>query len=174
MVLASTPGELNGVDGVVLPGVGNFSTASRNIKPFKPVLVDLSGEGRPLLGICLGMQILFGESEESWGRGLNLIGGRVVRLPRGVKTPHMGWNTLEVCRWSELLDGVEEGSYFYFVHSYYAEPDDEDVVAAKTEYGVRFPSVISSGCIFGTQFHPEKSGKSGALILKNFAEILKR
>lgn len=172
--LVSSPQELRRVDGVVLPGVGNFRVASKNIHPFKPMIVKLLEEGVPLLGVCLGMQLLFEESEESPGKGLRLLRGKVVRLPRDVKTPHMGWNTLKILRQVELLDGIEENSYFYFVHSYYPDPADQKAVAAETTYGVNFTSVLATGELYATQFHPEKSGEAGALILQNFAGMIKR
>ena len=121
-----------------------------------------------------GLQLLFEESEESPGKGLRLLRGKVVRLPRDVKTPHMGWNTLKILRQAELLDGIDENSYFYFVHSYYPDPVDQKVVAAETTYGVDFTSVLAIGELYATQFHPEKSGEAGALILQNFAGMVKR
>jgi glutamine amidotransferase len=130
--------------------------------------------GVPLFGICLGMQLLFESSEESAGKGLGLLKGKVVRLPLTVKTPHMGWNTLDVVRPNELLNGISEDDYFYFVHSYYGEPSDRDVVAAETDYGLNFASVVACGNVWATQFHPEKSGKSGEIILRNFTGILKK
>jgi glutamine amidotransferase len=172
--LASSPQELGKIDAAVLPGVGNFKIASKNIQPLKSAIVELLEKGVPLLGVCLGMQLLFEESEESEGEGLHLLRGRVMGFPQSVKTPHMGWNTLKILRQNELLNGIDEDSYFYFVHSYYPAPEDQRVAIAKTEYGVDFTSVLASGNIYATQFHPERSGKDGALILRNFAEIVKR
>jgi glutamine amidotransferase len=126
-----------------------------------------------MLGICLGMQLLFEESEESPGRGLSLIKGRVLRLPRSVKTPHMGWNTLRILEDNDLICGVGEQDYFYFVHSYYASPEEE-VTVAETSYGVQFASVVAKGNVYGTQFHPEKSGRPGRRVLENFAGIVKQ
>ena len=174
MRLVSSPKELGKADAVVLPGVGNFKVASENIQPFKLTIVELLEEGAPLFGICLGMQLLFEESEESAGKGLSLLRGKVVRLPREVKTPHIGWNTLKILRQNELLNGIDEDSYFYFVHSYYPAPADQQVAVATTDYGLDFTSVLASGNVYATQFHPEKSGKEGAQILQNFAEIVKR
>jgi glutamine amidotransferase len=119
------------------------------------------------------MQLLFEESEESPGEGLSLIKGRVLRLPRTVKTPHMGWNTLHILEDNDLLNGVGEGDYFYFVHSYYASPE-ERVTVAETTYGVPFASIVAKRNVYGTQFHPEKSGRPGRRVLENFAEIVKR
>lgn len=130
--------------------------------------------GRPVLGICLGMQLFFEESEESPGRGLSILGGRVVRLPSYVKVPHMGWNNLEIIGSSEILDGVSAADYFYFAHSYYAIPQDRNIISAETICGVKFASVIAEKNIFGVQFHPEKSGRSGERIIKNFMKIAKR
>jgi len=120
------------------------------------------------------MQLLFESSEESPGKGLCLLKGRVMRLPLTVKTPHMGWNTLKVVRSNELLNGIGEDDYFYFVHSYYGNPVNRDVVVAETDYGLNFASVVAYGNVWGTQFHPEKSGRSGEVILHNFAEIIKK
>jgi len=172
--LISSVEGLRGKDAAVLPGVGNFKVASNNIRPFKEAIVSLLDEGIPLLGVCLGMQLLFEVSEESGSEGLKLIEGKVVELPRHVKKPHVGWNTLRIIRRNELLEGIGEGEYFYFVHSYYPKPADEGAIVAATDYGLEFPSVIALENIYATQFHPEKSGRNGALLLRNFAEIVKR
>jgi len=169
-----SPEELDGADGIVLPGVGNFGVASENLEPFKSTIAKLVAKGVPLLGVCLGMQLLFEESEEGLGKGLGLIRGKVVRLPRQVKTPHMGWNTLKLHRSERLLEGINEKDYFYFVHSYYPKPLNESVVAAETSYGVDFASVLDTGNIYATQFHPEKSGKAGMRILANFSDLIAR
>ena len=161
-------------DGIVLPGVGNFKAGAENVGLLKEDIVRLTSNGTPLLGICLGMQLLFEESQESDGRGLALLRGKIIRLPKDVKTPHMGWNNLRIIADNEILDGIDERDYFYFVHSYYACPADKSVIAAETEYGIRFASVVAEGNIYGTQFHPEKSGKSGSRILRNFMMIMKR
>ena len=161
-------------DGIVLPGVGNFKAGAENVGLLREDIVRLTSNGTPLLGICLGMQLLFEESQESDGRGLALLRGKIIRLPKDVKTPHMGWNNLRIIADDEILDGIDERDYFYFVHSYYARPADNCVIAAETEYGIRFASVVAEGNIYGTQFHPEKSGKSGSRILRNFMMIMKR
>jgi len=161
-------------DGIVLPGVGNFKAGAENVGLLREDIVRLTSNGTPLLGICLGMQLLFEESQESDGRGLALLRGKIIRLPKDVKTPHMGWNNLRIIADNEILDGIDERDYFYFVHSYYARPADKSVIAAETEYGIRFASVVAEGNIYGTQFHPEKSGKSGSRILRNFMMIMKR
>ena len=161
-------------DGIVLPGVGNFKAGAKNLGPLREDIIRLTSNGVPLLGICLGMQLLFEESQESDGGGLALLRGKIIRLPEDVKTPHMGWNNLRIIADNEILDGIDERDYFYFVHSYYARPADKSVIVAETEYGIRFASVVAEGNIYGTQFHPEKSGRSGCRILRNFMMIMKR
>jgi glutamine amidotransferase len=165
-------------DGVVLPGVGAFREGVENAGPFRDALVEVANAGQPLFGICLGMQMLLTDSEEAERagqgdvRGLDLVPGTNVRFDQGQKVPHMGWNELDVAREHPLVDGVD-GEYAYFVHSYYAEPDDEGTVVATTDYGTDFPSVVANedGNVFGTQFHPEKSGETGLRILRNFVEL---
>lgn len=166
---------IHAADGIVLPGVGAFSEGMENAEPVREDLVAAADAGVPLFGICLGMQMLLTESEEADragqgdARGLDLIPGRNVRFSGG-KVPHMGWNDLAVVSDHPLVDGVD-GEYAYFVHSYYAVPDDDGTVAATTEYGVEFASVVAEGNVFGTQFHPEKSGEVGLRILRNFVEF---
>ncbi len=165
---------LRNADAVILPGVGNFRMGAKNMEGIRADLMDLIGEGKPILGICLGMQLLFEGSDESPDvRGLGLLEGRVVKLPRNVKIPHMGWNNLEIVRSTALLDGVSEKDYFYFVHSYYAAPRNKSVIAAETEYGVRFASVVTWDNVFGVQFHPEKSGKPGEKVIRNFVKLIR-
>jgi len=172
--VCSSP-NIRDIDAVVIPGVGNFRVGAGNLRKLKNFIVDLVKGGVPVLGICLGMQILFQRSEEDPSiDGLGLLSGKVVKLPGGVKTPHIGWNNVTVVRYVDFLDGIDEGDYFYFAHSYYAVPDDLWIVAAETDYGVRFPSVIVRNNVFGVQFHPEKSGRSGEKIIKNFINIAKR
>jgi glutamine amidotransferase len=166
--------SLENVDAVVLPGVGNFKAGSQNIQVMKDEIAELVGRGVLLLGICLGMQLLFESSEESRGEGLGILKGKVVRLPLTTKIPHMGWNTLKVLRPNGLLDGISDNDFFYFVHSYYGNPVDRNVVVAETDYGLSFASVVACGNVWGTQFHPEKSGKPGEVVLRNFAEIIKK
>jgi len=171
--IVSSPSRWKPVDALILPGVGNFAAAARNLEPLKPKILDAVKEGVPLLGICLGMQLLFTESEESEGRGLSLFQGKVVKLPKSVKVPHMGWNTLSMARQGALLEGIQEESFVYFVHSYYPNPLNKDIIVAKTIYGVPFASAVAKKNLYGTQFHPEKSGETGTVILKNFAKIVK-
>ncbi len=167
-----------GADGVVLPGVGAFSEGMENADPFRETLLDAAESGIPVFGICLGMQMLLTTSEEAdydgqgQVEGLDLIPGTNLRFRGDLKVPHMGWNELSVERDHPLVEGVD-GEYAYFVHSYYAAPEDENAVVATTDYGEAFPSVVAddSGNVFGTQFHPEKSGETGLQILRNFVDL---
>ncbi|MCL5074675.1 MAG: imidazole glycerol phosphate synthase subunit HisH [Chloroflexi bacterium] len=158
----------------ILPGVGAFGEGMENIKRLglvEPICAVVE-RGRPLLGICLGMQLLFGESEERGVyRGLGLLEGEVKRFPIGLKVPHIGWNELRIERQSPLLNGLANGTFVYFVHSYYVVPADASVVVAMTEYGERFVSVVARANIFGVQFHPEKSQQAGLTILHNFVSL---
>lgn len=158
-------------DGIILPGVGAFKTAMMNLKDFVDILKEATV---PILGICLGMQLFTTESEEGGlYKGLNLIPGRVVKFPESVgKIPHMGWNQIRIVRYHEVLDGIEDGSYVYFVHSYYVKTYNKYIIT-KTNYGIDFASGITSDNIIGFQFHPEKSGKVGLTILRNFLRICK-
>ncbi|MEF8900970.1 MAG: imidazole glycerol phosphate synthase subunit HisH [Halovenus sp.] len=176
--ISADPAAFADADGIVLPGVGAFSEGMENAGPFRDVLVEQAQSGTPLFGICLGMQMLLTTSEEAEhegegsAEGLDLIPGRNVRFPETVKVPQMGWNRLSVARDHPLVAGVD-GEYAYFVHSYYADPDDDAAVVATTDYGLDFASVVAneSGTVFGTQFHPEKSGETGLRILRNFVEL---
>ncbi len=165
--------SLRTADGIIVPGVGAFDDGIRNLKPFSEELLNIVESGVPVLGICIGMQILFEASEEGKEKGWGLIPGKVVRLPAGVRVPHMGWNNLHLHRHSELLEGIDEADYFYFVHSYYCVPRDEDAVVASVEYGVELAAVVSNSNVYGVQFHPEKSSKKGLQILSNFVSICK-
>ena len=132
-------------------------------------------DGKPILGVCLGLQLLFTRSSEGGSiRGLDFISGNIVKLPDTVKIPQMGWNTLDFAKPHPLLEGVQDRSYVYFVHSYYPQPSDPAIIVATTEYGIRFPSMVAKENLFATQFHPEKSSKTGLTILKNFVGIAKR
>ncbi|HJN57794.1 MAG TPA: imidazole glycerol phosphate synthase subunit HisH [Nitrososphaerales archaeon] len=162
------------LDGIILPGVGNFGSAANVLKSYREDLIEAVNTGLPFLGICLGVQMIFELSEEDKGRGLAFFEGNTVKLPLTVKSPHMGWNTLEIVRTNEFLDGIEDGIWVYFVHSYYPKFKDNTVLAATTDYGVKIPAVISKRNIFGTQFHPEKSGSDGLKILINFIDICSR
>lgn len=161
-------------NGLVLPGVGNFDPAIRSIEPHKKLLIqaidDANNGGVPMLGICLGMEMLFDKSEEGVLEGLKILEGEVVMLDKTrVKIPHMGWNNLHIrTKDSKLLYGVNDDSWVYFVHSYYVKPKDKGLITASSHYGNRIPAVLENGNLFGTQFHPEKSGSIGAVMLKNF------
>ncbi len=169
-VVSTDKDVLFGSDALVLPGVGAFCDAMDNLNPFKDGIKSYVTK-RPLLGICLGHQLLFTESEEDGlHQGLDLIKGRVVKLPNTVKIPQMGWNSMDIKREGKLLQGIKSGDFFYFVHSYYAVPN-EDVTTATTTYGVELPAVVEKENVYATQFHPEKSGGSGLKILKNFVKI---
>ena len=169
-------GEILSADHIILPGVGAFGDAMQRLRA-----ADLEGTirqaveaGKPFLGICLGLQLIFEESEESPGvKGLALLPGRIKRIPDGDgrKVPQIGWNDLSFPRQSRLFEGVPEGSYVYFVHSYYLEAGDPADVAARTEYGVRIDAAVEHGNLFACQFHPEKSELIGMQILRNFLEI---
>ena len=166
--------QLRKADAIALPGVGSFSAAITKLDIVKETLLTAVKTGKPLIGICLGLQLFFPESEEGPGKGLALFEGKNVRLRGAVKVPHMGWNTLQLVKPSGFFEGVANGSYVYFVHSLYPVPYDKGIVAAETEYGTTFTSAIASGNVFGTQFHPEKSGDIGLKILENFVKIVKR
>jgi glutamine amidotransferase len=166
--------QIEKADAVALPGVGSFSAATAKIEAVKQELVDTVESGTPLLGICLGMQLFFPESEEGPGKGLSLFEGKTVKLPNIVKVPHMGWNTLRIVKQNEILDGVKDEAYVYFVHSLYPIPVDKEIVCTQTDYGATFTSATAAKNVYGTQFHPEKSGDVGLRMLKNFAKIVKR
>ena len=176
--ISSDPDEVDTADGVVLPGVGAFRDCMANLTQARLVdpVQNAIREGKPFLGICIGMQLLLSVSEEfGLHQGLDVIKGRVVRFPasKNLKVPHMGWNRVHGASSNALFEGIPDGTYFYFVHSYFAVPK-EDVVAGWTEYGLRFCSVISRGNLYATQFHPEKSDKWGIRILRNFGRIVAR
>jgi glutamine amidotransferase len=161
--------------GIVLPGVGAFRDAAANLASsgMREVLLERVAGGVPLLGICLGMQLLatVGLEDGEWA-GLDLVPGDCERLPGGVKIPHMGWNTVDYPRPSALFDGIDEGSAFYFVHSYHLVPSDPSAVIGSTVHGVPFAAAVQSGSVYGLQFHPEKSSETGLALLRNFAVIV--
>ena len=170
---------LQKADKVVLPGVGNFGDCMQNLERFGlvPVIREIASGGKPFLGICVGLQLLFEESEESPGvKGLGILKGRILRIPEreNLKIPHMGWNSIHLIRQNgsgRLFRGIPEQSYVYFVHSYYLKAADEGIVTATTEYGVTIHASVEKGNVFATQFHPEKSSDTGLAILRTFAEL---
>lgn len=174
-LITRNPKDLSQSDAIVFPGVGAFAEAIKNVVPISDVLLQSVENGKPFFGICLGLQLLFTRSSEGGSiNGLNLISGDIVKLPDSVKNPHMGWNTIDLVKSHPLLEGIQNHSYVYFVHTYVSQPSEHTAVVAYTDYGVRFPSVIAEQNLFATQFHPEKSGKTGLTILKNFTKTVKR
>jgi len=161
-------------DAIALPGVGNFSAATQALNPIKNKLGEIAKTGIPILGICLGLQLFFRISDEGPGEGLGFFDGKNVRLTGAVKIPHMGWNALKMVKQNELFTGIENGTYVYFVHSLYPVPLDKEIICAQTEYCETFTSAVAKNNIYGTQFHPEKSGEAGLNILRNFARIVKK
>jgi imidazole glycerol-phosphate synthase subunit HisH len=164
--------ELPKYDGLVLPGVGNFDPAIRSIEGSAQHLDRAIDSGMPVMGICLGMEMLFDRSEEGKVEGLKILNGDVVMLPKGkVKIPHMGWNNLQIKGDSRFLKGVRDGSWVYFVHSYRTVPRQRKIVVATSDYGVSVPAVIERDNLIGVQFHPEKSGDVGSVMIRNFLKI---
>jgi imidazole glycerol-phosphate synthase subunit HisH len=171
--LTSSSDFIAGADAVVLPGVGNFGACMGALRAsgLEPVTRTAATDGRPFLGICVGMQMLFEGSDESpEAAGLGIVAGRITRLPADVRLPQMGWNTLEPRPGSRLLEGLPEPAWCYFVHTYAPEPADEADVAAWCDYGRRFAAAIERGPLWATQFHPEKSGAVGLALLANFVK----
>jgi glutamine amidotransferase len=171
--ITSSPQRVRQADAVVLPGVGAFGEAMANLS--RAGLVDVLRQvatDRPFIGICLGQQLLFEESEEM-GRheGLGILPGKVIRFEGPLKVPHMGWNQIHIVRSSPILTGVDDGSFAYFVHSYYVAPADPTVILGTTDYGVTFASIVGRHQLFGLQFHPEKSQSVGLTMLANFAAM---
>ncbi len=175
-VITRNRDEILGADRVILPGVGAFGDAMEKLHQYELVdtIRQAAASGKPFLGICLGLQLLFESSEESPGvEGLSVLPGKILRIPDhpGLKIPHMGWNSLSVTPGARLFRGIENGAYVYFVHSYYCKADDESIVAATTEYSTHIHAAVERGNVFACQFHPEKSGSVGLQILKNFIEL---
>ena len=169
--LTSDEHEIANADAVVLPGVGNFGACMHALREsgLEAVTVEATADGRPFLGICVGMQMLFDGSNESPGvKGLGVVAGRITRLPDSVRLPQMGWNTLERTPTSRLVAGLADPAWCYFVHTYAPEPSDDAVVAAWCDNGRRFAAAIERGPLWATQFHPEKSGAVGLALLDNF------
>jgi len=175
VTITNNPKKIDKTDAIVLPGVGAFAEAMKNITPLLTELKDVVKSGRPVLGICLGLQLLFTKSHEGGlFPGLDFLKGEVIKLPTNVKLPHMGWNTIEIINSNKLTENVPEGAWMYFVHTYVPKPRISKIIVAQTEYGFKFPSIIAEKNMFATQFHPEKSGKVGLQMLKNFTEVIKR
>ncbi len=173
-IVSSRPGEVATADAVIVPGVGAAADTMRNLRQHGLVepLLDFIASGRPYLGVCMGQQALFEVSEEGGEhRCLGILKGRVVRLPNGLKVPHMGWNQVRIVRPHPIFEGIDDGAFFYFVHSYYPQPEDESVVIAVTDYGVTFPAVVARDKLVATQFHPEKSGAAGLRLYANFLRL---
>ena len=175
-VITDNPEIINACDRILLPGVGSFGDAMDSMA--KSGLVETVKQnalsGKPFLGICLGLQLLFEESEESPGvKGLGIFKGKIKKFSpdMGLKIPHIGWNSLEIKQKDTLFKNVPENSYVYFVHSYYLHAEDESDIATVTNYGIDFHSAVGKNNVFATQFHPEKSGDVGLQILKNFASM---
>ena len=176
VILSGDPDEVRRANKLILPGVGSFGDAMKHLeeRELDCAIKEAAKGGIPLLGICLGLQLLFESSEESPGaEGLGLLRGKILRIPEtpGLKIPHMGWNSLHLQNGGRLFDGVREGSYVYFVHSYYLQAQDESIVKATTEYGTLIHASVECGSIFGMQYHPEKSSDTGLMMLRNFAAL---
>ena len=178
-IITDDPNQIKKASSLVLPGVGAFRDAIKSLKDKKidRELIKAIRIGKPFLGICLGMQLLFAFSEEGGlFKGLNIISGRVKRFPHSVKCPHLGWNKVKFIHnynlnINPIFEGVLDKSYFYFVHSYYCEIDNPKIIYSTTDYGLFFPSSIWRDNLYGVQFHPEKSSEQGLKILKNFGEL---
>ncbi|MDI6723874.1 MAG: imidazole glycerol phosphate synthase subunit HisH [Methanobacterium sp.] len=164
------PYKIEKADALILPGVGAFGRAMKHLEDYKDLIHDYINSGKPFLGVCLGLQLLFTKSQEDEGiKGLDVFKGEVLRLPEGLKIPHMGWNNLKIVNKCPIFK--ETGNdYVYFVHSYYVKPEDESIIAATTDYGIDVTAAICKDNVFATQFHPEKSGEVGLNILKNFVK----
>ena len=161
--------------GILLPGVGNFDPAIKSIRDYSATkFTDYVKNEIPVLGICLGMEMFFEKSQEGKEQGLGVIDGEVIVLPNSMKVPHMGWNSLDIHKDSKLLVDVDDGSWVYFVHSFRAKPDSDDVIIADSDYGIKVPAVVEKDNFFGTQFHPEKSGQVGKIMINNFLNECKK
>ena len=174
--ITSDPAEILSSDGIILPGVGAFGSAMAEMegRGLTETVKSAAKSGKPFIGICAGMQLLFEESEESPGvPGLGVLRGKVLLFPadKGLKIPHMGWNSIRTKKESRLLGKLSGSPYMYFVHSYYVKADDEGIVSALSDYGTTFDAAVEQNNLFGCQFHPEKSGNEGISILRRFAEL---
>ena len=167
--------DSNNFSGLLLPGVGNFDPAIKSIsKISKNEFKEYVNDDIPVLGICLGMEMFFEKSEEGKEKGLSVMDGEVIVLPKTMKVPHMGWNNLEIKKTGKILEGVENNSWVYFVHSYRVKPKSNSLIMAESDYGIKVPAVVEQKNFFGTQFHPEKSGSVGKIMIKNFLNECKK
>ncbi|MCK4906121.1 MAG: imidazole glycerol phosphate synthase subunit HisH [Spirochaetes bacterium] len=175
-IITDSPQDVKKAKGLILPGVGAFGKAVENIKNLKldKAILGFIDSGRPFLGICLGLQLLFEDSDEDGHsvKGLGLFKGKVRKFKHDLKIPHMGWNQVEKTKDTTLLNEVETGDYFYFVHSYYVVPEDKTLIATNTSYGYTFASSIAKENVFACQFHPEKSQRKGLSIISQFGKLL--
>ncbi len=173
--IITTFDEPNQYSGLLLPGVGNFDPAIKSIHEHSKIeFKDYVKDDTPVLGICLGMEMFFEKSEEGNEKGLSIINGEVIELPSSMKIPHMGWNNLEIKKSGKILEGVNNGSWVYFVHSFRVKPTSNDIITAESDYGIKVPAVIEKNNFFGTQFHPEKSGEVGSVMIQNFLDECKK
>ncbi len=174
VIISSDPEEIKSADGVILPGVGAFRDAMKNVEVLRSTIEEYVASGKPMLGICLGQQMMLSTSEEGGlTEGLDLVKGQVLRFPHSeLKVPHMGWNSIKITQKHPIFDGIPDGSFVYFVHSYYVDTTDKNTLVS-CEYGTEFAAAIvnDAGNVIGTQFHPEKSGDTGLKILKNFVAM---
>jgi len=178
--ITDEPGKLNSAGGIVFPGVGAFSHAVSRLRDtgLNEIILSCIAAGKPFLGICLGLQLLFSTSEELGAESaphpiwLDVIPGQVKRFPPGLPVPHVGWNSVQPCYSHPLFEGLSGGDYFYFTHSFYAQPDDPAHTLALTNYGITFTAAAAKDNLFGVQFHPEKSGPAGLQIFSNFGKII--
>ncbi len=173
-LITSSSRDVESAGALIVPGVGAAADTMSNLRRHDMVepIREYIASGRPFLGVCMGQQALFEVSEEGGEHPcLGILPGRVVRLPEGLKVPHMGWNQVRIVRPHPIFEAIPDGSYFYFVHSYYPRPDDSEIVVGETEYGVTFPSVVARDNLVATQFHPEKSGAIGLRMYENFLRI---
>jgi glutamine amidotransferase len=167
--------QADNYSGLLLPGVGNFDPAVQSMrKSSKTTFQEYVQDKIPVLGICLGMEMFFEKSEEGKEQGLSVMEGEVVILPNKFKIPHMGWNNLKLRRSNPLMDGIPDSSWVYFVHSYRVKPKSDDIIVADSDYGITVPAIVNRGTLYGTQFHPEKSGKVGSLMIQNFLRECKK
>ena len=177
--VTSDKDEILNADGAILHGVGSFGDAMDTMtkRGIKDTIIEYTKSGKPFLGICLGLQLLFPESEETPGvKGLDIFKGTITKIPnqnRTLKIPHMGWNNISIKQKNGIFKDIEGEPYVYFVHSFYLKAQDKDIVAATTQYGVEIDAAVQKGNIIATQFHPEKSGEVGLKMLKNFVEMVK-